>query len=326
MEVHENGAIVLLIKLNREISDAKLYISRARKIAQSDLADLIEICAMTKSAKIRSVLSRATVDSLLAVPAQNEISKTMNSVSHLLSRTGLDIQRRRNSLSSMDDYEIEAALSDLFDYLGECLKTMNEYMNRPAFTATVEIVWDQVLEALQNILLPSMKVTPSRKKPVPAAGMEVVFKWLKFLKDFFHANGEGLSLELLENDRYREFCKIRTFYNLDTDKLIRECERCVLVKRSSEHDSSADIQLIINNRLADKSANLGDEMILRILRMRPGTEKFLMDRFRQRRRLATGAAAEALVSSSLAVTSRKHPSKYLMNTQRCSLKHGAMIK
>ena len=46
-------------------------------------------------------------------------------------------------------------------------------------------------------------------------------------------------------------------------------------------------------------ADPSDDMILRILRMRPEAERYLRDRSRQKERLAAAAAAEAIVRQSL---------------------------
>jgi hypothetical protein len=46
-------------------------------------------------------------------------------------------------------------------------------------------------------------------------------------------------------------------------------------------------------------AEPNDDMILRILRMRPEAERYLKDRSRQKERLAAAAAAEAIVRQSL---------------------------
>lgn len=49
----------------------------------------------------------------------------------------------------------------------------------------------------------------------------------------------------------------------------------------------------------EAQADPSDDMILRILRMRPEAERYLKDRSRQKERLAAAAAAEAIVRQSL---------------------------
>lgn len=49
----------------------------------------------------------------------------------------------------------------------------------------------------------------------------------------------------------------------------------------------------------EAQADPNDDMILRILRMRPEAEKYLKERSRQKERLAAAAAAEAIVRQSL---------------------------
>lgn len=49
----------------------------------------------------------------------------------------------------------------------------------------------------------------------------------------------------------------------------------------------------------EAQAEPNDDMILRILRMRPEAERYLKDRSRQKERLAAHAAAEAIVRQSI---------------------------
>lgn len=49
----------------------------------------------------------------------------------------------------------------------------------------------------------------------------------------------------------------------------------------------------------EAQADPNDDMILRILRMRPEAERYLKDRNRQKERLAAAAAAEVIVRQSL---------------------------
>ena len=56
----------------------------------------------------------------------------------------------------------------------------------------------------------------------------------------------------------------------------------------------------------EAQADPNDDMILRILRMRPEAERYLKDRSRQKDRLAAAAAAEAIVRQSLQANKQMH--------------------
>ena len=44
-----------------------------------------------------------------------------------------------------------------------------------------------------------------------------MFKWLKFLRDYFYAGGEGpVALEVLQNQKYRDILSIRLYYDWHT--------------------------------------------------------------------------------------------------------------
>jgi hypothetical protein len=55
----------------------------------------------------------------------------------------------------------------------------------------------------------------------------------------------------------------------------------------------------------EAQADPSDDMILRILRMRPEAAPYLRDRSRQRERLAAAAAAEMIVRQSLAASGNR---------------------
>lgn len=128
------------------------------------------------------------------------------------------------------------------------------------------------------------------------------------------------------------------FYSDSTNNLIRTSETMAAATASQQQDSAARLNRLtapqglhgmhssagllgVNGPRRGKSImmsrNLGtmkkakeekrkeaqaipnDDMILRILRMRPEAERYLKDRSRQKDRLAAAAAAEAIVRQSL---------------------------
>lgn len=144
----------------------------------------------------------------------------------------------------------------------------------------------------------------------------------------------GVSIDILKSPKYHEIQTLNFFYFEPTDNLVRTSERMasatVSRQQANKNRTSAPPLLgtaspgtvlgLPSARRAKSimlSRNLGtmkkmkeekwreaqaepnDDMILRILRMRPEAAGYLRDRSRQKERLAAAAAADAIVKQSL---------------------------
>lgn len=144
----------------------------------------------------------------------------------------------------------------------------------------------------------------------------------------------GVSIDILKSPKYHEIQSLNFFYFEATENLIRTSERMASAtisrQQANKNRASAPPHLgaattgsvlgLPSARRAKSimlSRNLGtmkkmkeekrreaqaepnDDMILRILRMRPEAAGYLRDRSRQKERLAAAAAADAIVKQSL---------------------------
>jgi hypothetical protein len=98
-------------------------------------------------------------------------------------------------------------------------------------------IWKEVLTVIEGLLVPPLSDISSDMSPLSDKEVDVVFKWLKvrilhgtvcvrclidyihfqFLRDYFYAGGEGpVSLEVLQNQKYRDIFSIRLYYDWTT--------------------------------------------------------------------------------------------------------------
>lgn len=153
-----------------------------------------------------------------------------------------------------------------------------------------------------------------------------------FAKDEVTGEGTGVPMDVLKSPKFHELQSLNFFYFDSTDNLIRTSERmanAAAARQQQERQklmggnaSSAGGLLGIpggakRTKSILHSRNLGtmrkikaekrkeaqaepnDDMILRILRMRPEAVGYLKDRSRQKERLAAAAAAEMIVRQSM---------------------------
>lgn len=235
--------------------------------------------------------------------------------------------------------DIELALKPLFTYFDENFAIMKQTLTDASMVMVMTRLWKEVLLALESLLVPPISDKLSNQRPLSQQEMDVVFKWLELLFDFFNARDEetgeamGVPADVLKSPKYSELVTLNFFYFDTTDNLIRTSERMATssAQRASQNRNrlsapaslgasfgsltgsasmrrSKSIMMSRNlgtmkkakeERRKEAQADPSDDMILRILRMRPEAANYLRDRSRQKVRLAAAAAAEMIVRQSL---------------------------
>jgi hypothetical protein len=249
-------------------------------------------------------------------------------------------KNRQSVAPTTTQQDIENALKPLFNYFDENFAIMKQTLTDASMVMVMTRLWKEVLLALEGILVPPLSDKPSIQRPLTQQEMDVVFKWLELLFDFFNARDDetgeamGVPADVLKSPKYSELATLNFFYFDTTDNLIRTSERMASASAQRANNQrnrlsappslgaqfgglmgnlsirrSKSIMLSRNlgtmrkakeEKRKEAQADPSDDMILRILRMRPEAANYLRDRSRQRERLAAAAAAEMIVRQSLA--------------------------
>lgn len=201
-------------------------------------------------------------------------------------------------------------------------------------------LWKEVLATIESLLVPPLSDKPSHQRPLTMQEVDIVFRWLVLLLNFFNAIDEetgeanGVPLDILKSPKYHEIQTLNFFYFEPTENLIRTSERMASATVARQHANKSRLsapphlgsggigsvlgvpsgrrsKTILDRRnlgtmkkvkeekRREAQAEPNDDMILRILRMRPEAAGYLRDRSRQKERLAAAAAADAIVKQSL---------------------------
>lgn len=239
--------------------------------------------------------------------------------------------------------EITNALKLLFTYFDDNFAIMNQTLTSAAMMMVMTRLWKEVLATIEALLVPPLSDKPSQQRQLNRQELDIVFKWLQYLYDFFHAVDEetgvanGVPLDVLQSPKYFDVKNINFWYSEPTESLIRSSEN--IASSSATHlqtqrnrlsapanflspafGGAAGLLGLPSTRRSKSimlSRNLGtmmkakeekrrearavpsDDVILRILRMRPEAAKYVKDRSRQKERLAAAAAADLIVKQSL---------------------------
>jgi hypothetical protein len=258
-------------------------------------------------------------------------------------------KKRQSTVPALTQADVEGALQALFTYFNENFAIMNLTLTAATMKAVMTRLWKEVLMAIENLLVPPLSDKPSSQKPLTQAELDVVFKWLQLLFEFFHARDEhgevlGIPQDILKSPKWHELQTLNFFYFDTTENLVRTSERMAAataqraqqIIQQQQADNSrlsapsaygvaglagaaafGSLGTIRRGRSIMMSRNLGtmrrakeekrkeaqadpnDDMILRILRMRPEAVNYLKERQRQKERQQAAQAAAAIVQKSV---------------------------
>ncbi|PVH88463.1 hypothetical protein DL98DRAFT_509172 [Cadophora sp. DSE1049] len=327
LNLDTQGRLLLRVSMEGERDDIQFYFGKAFRLLKRTERDMTRNITDKLSQYINASLST-------------------DALRHLLSRGGISAsvtslwKSRQSIMPAITPLDVENALKPLFTYFDENFAIMKQTLTEASMVMVMTRLWKEVLLALEGLLVPPLSDKPSSQRPLTQQEMDIVFKWLELLFDFFHAKDEetgevmGVPADVLKSPKYHELASLNFFYFDTTENLIRTSERMTTasIQRANVQRNrlsapptlgasfgglmgatsmrrSKSIMLSRNlgtmkkakeEKRKEAQADPSDDMILRILRMRPEAANYLRDRSRQKERLAAAAAAEMIVRQSLA--------------------------
>ena len=335
LDLDTQGRVLVRVSMEGERDDIQFYFAKAFRSLQRTQRDMTRKVTDKLSAYISHCLSRRSLRSLLS---RGVSSMAMSTLSSWRNR-----QTAVLAPAGPTDTDIINALKPLFAYFDDNFAIMNQTLTSDAMIAVMTRLWKEVLATIEGLLVPPLSDKPSAQKPLTQQEVDIVFKWLQSLFDFFHAVDEetgeanGVPLNVLKSPKYHEIQTLNFFYSETTENLVRTSERMASANAASQQAQRSRLSAppslgatfgggllapgsVPPARRAKSimtSRNLGtmrkakeekwkaaqsqpqDDMLLRILRMRPEAAGYLRDRSRQKERLAAAAAAEMIVRQSL---------------------------
>ena len=273
------GKLLLRVSMD-EAHDGILYtFGRAFRTVKRTEADMTRVLVDHISLYMRHVLSRPV---LAALVRGRRVDRALRAL-------------HAGARAPLTDHDMEEAIAPLFDYLDETLGTLHSSLSASQAQLVLSRVWKEVLVTLEGLLVPPLSDAPTDMQQLSDKEVDVVFRWLSFLRNYFHAYDaetdtvHGLPLSSLQSTKYRELVSYLLLHDQSTDALMIECVRgfqARLVKAPSRAKSVLYQRSLgtigQHKRAKQQRASLADAgdgdaclMAMRILRMRPGTGDFL---------------------------------------------------
>lgn len=336
LDLDTQGRLLLRVSMEGERDDIQFHFGKAFRHLKRTERDMVRKITDKLTTHINASLSHEALRNLLS----RGIAASMASL----------WKKRQSTIPPITSMDIENALQPLFTYFNENFAIMKQTLTDATMVAVMTRLWKEVLIAIENLLVPPLSDKPSSQKPLTQPEMDVVYRWLELLFDFFnakdHQTGEvlGVPADVLKSPKWHELASLNFFYFETTENLIRTSER-MAAANAQRAQQQASQQLPASNSFANRlsapptfgptfaafgslgtirrgksimmSRNLGtmrkakeerrkeaqadpsDDMILRILRMRPEAANYLRERHRQKERMAAAQAAAMIVRQSV---------------------------
>lgn len=298
LDLEPGGRILVRVSMEGEKDDVMFYFGRAFRSLKRTESEMARIFVNKMAPVIRNSLSRTVLRSLIKSKPVYDYNKAIGNVTAFYrSAMGAinepsvplppeERQQLRKQNEALGDLEIEAAIAPLFDHFDVNLPVLHSNLSETTKEMVMIKVWKEILGTLENILLPPLSDVPTDMKPLAQKEVEIVFKWLEFLRNYLYAEGNGLSNELLQNQKYRDLMTVPLYYDWTTDDLMEECVRVMqqnlrsaqgTMRRAKSVYSQHSLGTIKQRKKEKKKQNKNNnsDVIMRILRMRPNTSDFI---------------------------------------------------
>lgn len=309
------GKLQVMLTTDLLQDDIRFHFGKAlrflRRTQDSMISSIVEQFTGIVFAVIsRTTLREVTGSNRIVTSVQTGVTQLQKSFNSWL---GKSLESQRHDLSSQEK-SIDDCLSPLYDHLNRNFGTLAEILTPELRVEILSGTWDIVLEALELLIIPPLDYRRTPQTQLSSAEMEVVFSWLRSLRDFFYSGGAGPSLERLQSQIYQQIMAIPVYYDLDVPSLKAECEKVV---KSSLRTIAGNQELMARQRTvmahrnksiidhqtsqlhnAQRTTPQLDDVILRILRLK-GEYSFIEQHLKFRERLLQKELTEKALQGSI---------------------------
>lgn len=312
-----SGKIHVMFSVDQQFDDIRFYFGKALRFIKRTQDMMISNIVSKFSEFIHSVLSRQTLREVTGQSFTNsvqtgvfQLQKSFNSwLGKPLIQTPAPVTSQPEAIQDL----VDKSLDPLYDYLNKNFATLAGILTPELRIEVLSRTWDVVLDALESLILPPLDSSKSTQTQLNSAEMEALYLWLSRLKEFFHSDGAGPSLERLQNENYQHIMTIPVYYDLSVQQLKSESEKVV---RSSLRSMANKTEMLarqgtvmahrnksviehqtVQLKNAQRNSPRLDDIILRTLKLK-GESAFIEQHMKFRERLMQRELTEKALEGS----------------------------
>ncbi|KAF2751201.1 hypothetical protein M011DRAFT_463941 [Sporormia fimetaria CBS 119925] len=233
LDLDTQGRLLLRVSMEGERDDIQFYFGRAFRTLKRTERDMTRTITDKLSAFIHHCLSRRALKAML------NRGLTVSSVTSYFRAA-----QRQSVAQAPTQQDVTHALEPLFNYFNENFAIMKQTLTDAAMIMVMTRLWKEVLSTIESLLVPPLSDKLSQQRPLTQQELDIVFKWLKLLFDFFHAmdedgNVNGVPMDILKSPKYHELQNLNFFYFETTDDLIRTSEAMAAANAIRQQEQAA---------------------------------------------------------------------------------------
>jgi hypothetical protein len=243
LNLDTQGRLLLRVSMEGERDDIQFYFGKAFRLLKRTERDMIrkitdKVNTLTTINGVANILKLSTYinaclsyDTLRSLTSRGIFTASVTSIWRSRQSTG-------PAVAPMD---VENALKPLFTYFDENFAIMKETLTNASMIMVMTRLWKEVLIAIEGILVPPLSDKLSTQRQLNQQELDVVFKWLELLFDFFNARDDqtgealGVSSDVLKSPKYHDIASLNFFYFDTTENLIHTSERMASATAQRAH-------------------------------------------------------------------------------------------
>jgi hypothetical protein len=279
LDLDSQGRLLIRISMEGERNDIRFYFGKAFRTLKRTQTDMGRMFIEQMSGYFKHCLSRAVLFKVL---------HTKNASSFFRSA-----MPQHATLEECDD-----ALADLIVYLDLNLATLFTELQEDIGGMVFSLLWKEILAVFESLLVPPLSDRPSNMVPLDDYELAMTFNCLEQLKVYFNggAEGEGVPMRTLENQKYRNLLVIQQHYTTPSNELVQAYLKAVekehgkkeSKRRKSVVQHIGSIRKTKRYKQQDKPKAVSvdeAECILRVMRLRKDLAKMLPNYLSMRTRV-----------------------------------------
>ncbi|KAK6440324.1 hypothetical protein LTR95_003449 [Oleoguttula sp. CCFEE 5521] len=247
LDLDTQGRLLMRVSMEGERDDIQFYFGRAFRTLKRTERDMTRKVTDKLSAYIHQCLSRRTLRALLN---QNTIANAgLNSVkgywSKYTGRPSSMMPAQIGNTTAPTQLDISNALKPLLAYFDDNFAIMKLTLTDSAMVMVMTRLWKEVLVTIESLLIPPLSDKLSAQRALSQQEVDIVYKWLLILFEFFHAVDEdtkeslGVPMDILKSPKYHDLQNLAFFYFESTENLIRTSESMATATAARQSEASA---------------------------------------------------------------------------------------
>ncbi|KAJ3136796.1 hypothetical protein HDU90_002361 [Geranomyces variabilis] len=233
VEMEPQGRVLMRLTMEGADEDVDFWFRRSKERLGRMRDDFVRALTARIIPYAREEILRVIVKTHEAapLPAKNFFSSLTTSVQYSKeTASGVSITQ------PISDADADALLDPLTEYLNKNLGTLDVYLSEKMSQQVIQRCWDEIVSVVEHACIPPLYgPIESTRRVLNRRQASMASATLRLLKEFFNADGAGVSNRYLETKKFalvRELAEV--YYLMDIPKLQREYERELLKGRDKE--------------------------------------------------------------------------------------------